>query len=352
MSATTYKVAVVQAAPAFLDREAGLRKAITLIEDAAAAGASLIAFPETWIPGYPFHIWLGAPAYWLQFVQRYFENALSRDGAEERRLCEAARRNRIHVIMGHAERDGGSLYMAQWHIDDRGHMLARRRKLKPTHVERAVFGDGDGSDLVVSDTDLGRVGMLCCWEHLQPLTKYAMYAMHEQIHIAAWPSFNVYGGMVHAFGPEFNSAASKMYSAEGQCYTLAAYGIVSPEMLDILCDTPDKRAMLGEGGGYAQIYGPDGRPLADPLPHDQEGLIYADIDLGSIALAKSMADPVGHYSRPDVMRLLLDRNPAERVVTSPPDFGTAIPRPVQAVDAAAGHAIAEPALIGEGAGSD
>jgi aliphatic nitrilase len=144
-----YKVAVVQAAPAFLDLEAGVDKTVAFIEEASAAGARLIAFPETWLPGYPWWIWLGTPAWAIMkgFVSRYFDNSLSYDSTEADMLRQAARRNGIFVVLGLAERDGGSLYISQWIIGPTGETIAQRRKLKPTHVERAVFGEGDGRGL-------------------------------------------------------------------------------------------------------------------------------------------------------------------------------------------------------------
>lgn len=318
-----FKAAVVQAAPAFLDVDASLDKACALIAAAAESGARLIAFPETWIPGYPWWIWLGSPAWGMQFVQRYHANSLVFGSAEANRLNDAARRHGIHVVMGCSERQGGSLYISQILIDARGKTIRTRRKLKPTHVERTVFGEGDGSDLAVHDTELGRLGALCCWEHLQPLTKYAMYSMNEQIHVASWPSFSLYRGVAYALGPELNNAASQLYAAEGQCFVLAPSGIVSDSMIELLCDTPDKRALLPPGGGSARAYGPDGRSLAEALAEDEEGLLLVDVDPRLIPLAKSAADPVGHYSRPDVMRLLLNRAPAPRVETMRPPFEAA-----------------------------
>jgi nitrilase len=316
----SFKAAVVQAAPVFLDLDGGVDKACRLISEAAGAGAQLIAFPETWLPGYPWWIWLGSPAWGMRFVQRYHDHSLVFGSAEAGRLANAAREHRIHVVMGCSERDGGSLYISQLLIDDAGRTIAQRRKLKPTHVERTVFGDGDGSDLAVHDTTLGRLGALCCWEHLQPLTKYAMYSMGEQLHVASWPSFSLYRGLAYALGPELNTAASQLYAAEGQCFVLAPCGVVSEAMVELLCDTDDKRALLPPGGGHACAYGPDGRPLAEPLGETEEALLLVDIDIGLIALAKAAADPVGHYSRPDVMRLLLNRDPAPRVERLRPGF--------------------------------
>jgi nitrilase len=310
-----YKVAVVQAAPEFLDLQAGIAKSIGLIEQAAARGAKLIAFPETWLPGYPWHIWLDSPAWGMQFVQRYHDNSLVNGSPEYERLAAAAKKNAIFVVLGYSERSAGSLYMAQAFIDDEGRTIATRRKLKPTHVERTVFGEGSGADLAVHQTKLGNLGGLCCWEHLQPLSKYAMYAQNEQVHVAAWPSFSLYKGGAYALGPEVNNAASQVYAAEGQCFVLAPCATVSPAMQALLCTDDTKRALLQAGGGYARIYGPDGRPLCEPLAETEEGLLVAEIDLGTISLSKAAADPSGHYARPDVTRLLFNKSGGDRVVS-------------------------------------
>jgi len=177
-----YKVAVVQAAPAWLDLDASIRKTIGLIEEAADKGARLIAFPEVFIPGYPWHIWMDSPAWCIGrgFVQRYFDNSLAYDSPQAEALRAAVRKAKLTAVLGLSERDGGSLYIAQWLIGSDGETIAKRRKLRPTHAERTVYGEGDGSDLAVHDRpDIGRIGALCCWEHLQPLSKYAMYAQNE-----------------------------------------------------------------------------------------------------------------------------------------------------------------------------
>lgn len=306
MNRQKFKAAAVQAAPEFLDLAASVDKAVALIDEAGRQGVELIAFPETWIPGYPWWIWLGAPAWGMRFVGRYFENSIEAGSREERALQEAVRRNRLTAVIGVSERAGGSLYMGQWIYGPDGEPIARRRKLKPTHVERTVFGESDGSHIAVHETAVGRLGALCCWEHIQPLTKYAMYAQNEQVHVASWPSFSLYAGAAYALGPEVNSAASQIYAVEGQCFVLAACGVVSPAMVELLCDSPDKQQFLTAGGGHARIYGPDGSPLGEPLAPDAEGLLVAEIDLAAIAYAKAAADPAGHYSRPDVFRLMFN----------------------------------------------
>ena len=155
-----FRLAAVQAAPVYLDRDATVEKGVALIEEAARNGADLVGFPETWIPGYPGWIWLGSPAWGMQFVPRYHAASLGLGSPQAQRLADAARDAGIHVVMGYSEKDGGSLYMGQMLIDRSGEVVATRRKLKPTHVERSVFGEGDGSHLAVHELDIGNVGGL------------------------------------------------------------------------------------------------------------------------------------------------------------------------------------------------
>ncbi|TDD39100.1 carbon-nitrogen hydrolase family protein [Saccharopolyspora elongata] len=313
----TVRVAAVQAESAWLDLNAGVNKTVELIGQAAAGRAQLVAFGETWIPGYPWWIWLDSPAAGMQFVPRYFANSMTRDGDEMQRIKDAAAQHGVHVVLGFSERDGGTLYLSQAFISDTGELISVRRKLKPTHVERSVFGEGDGSDLQVHATSLGKVGALCCWEHLQPLTKYAMCSLGEEIHVASWPSFSLYRGAANALGPEVNTAASLLYAVESQTFVVAPTAIIGTAAQEVFCDTDVKRQLLQPGGGFARIIGPEGSQLAEPLPETEEGLLFADLDPALLAIAKSAADPVGHYSRPDVMRLMVNRNPTPRVVETP-----------------------------------
>ncbi|MEE8600841.1 carbon-nitrogen hydrolase family protein [Euzebya tangerina] len=318
MLSRTVNVAAVQAEPIWFDMDATTDKVVSLIGEAARNGAELIAFPETFIPGYPWHIWLDSPAAGMAHVPTYLANSPTIDGPQMAKVADAARSGEITVVLGHSERDGGSVYMGQAVFDPSGAMIKARRKLKPTHVERSVFGEGDGSDLDVVDMEYGKVGALCCWEHLQPLSKYAMYSMGEDIHCAAWPSFSLYRGAAQALGPEVNNAASLMYAVEGQCFVVAPCAVVLDAGQELFCDTETKKALLGRGGGFARIYGPEGTMLAEPLAEDEEGILYADCDPALQAIAKSAADPIGHYSRPDVTQLLLNREPQRPVVAEAP----------------------------------
>ena len=298
-----FRAAVVQAEPVWNDLEGGIDKVIAFAREARQNGASIIAFPETFIPGYPWYLWLDSVAWQSQFTVAYAQSSLEIGSESWKRLERAAGEIGIAIALGFSEREGGSMYMAQGLIGDTGETLMTRRKLKPTHVERTQFGDGDGSDMRVVDTPLGRIGALNCWEHLQPLSKYALFAQQEQLHIAAWPSFSIFEGAVNALGPEVNVGASRQYAVEGQNYVLAPCAIVGEAGQALFADTELKKQFLKIGGGYARIFGPDGRSLAEPLDPAEEGILYADIDYAGILAAKNAADPVGHYSRPDVFAL-------------------------------------------------
>ena len=340
MQETTFKVAAVQAAPAFMDLEAGVKKTCSLIADAAGQGCRLVAFPECWIPGYPWFVWLNATALNMKYFVPYHQNCLVKGSDAYETICAAAKDNNIYVSLGASERDHGSLYISQFLIGPDGDTLVARRKLKPTHMERTVFGDGDGSDLQVVETELGRVGQLNCWEHLQPLTKYAMYSMHEQIHVGAWPSFSMYPE-AYALGPHLNNAASQVYAGEGQCFVVAPCGVISEEMVDELAENEVHRSLMMAGGGYARIFGPDGRPLAEPLDPKEEGLLVAEVDLSMITLAKNFGDPVGHYARPDITRLMLNREP------QPPTTGLALSAGAESVASQEIDVAEEPAAQAE-----
>lgn len=322
----TLKVAAVQAEPVWFDLEKTLDKTIDLIERAAADGVDLIAFPETWLPGYPLFLWtLPAPEQ-ISWVGRYHANSVRVDGPEMRRLREAARSNRIAVVVGYSEKAHGSLYLAQTAIGAAGEIIFHRRKIKPTHVERTLFGEGDGSDLVVKDTEYGRLGALNCWEHIQPLLKYAMYAQNEQIHVSGWPCFGMMG-MIPQLSPVANIGASRTYALEGGCFVLASTQMMSDEGIETfrLADGSLPPVYNG-GGGFATIFGPDSSQLSESLDEHTEGYVTADIDLAWIDLAKNAADPAGHYSRPDITRLILNTE-RQRPVVSPGEFGTEVSFP-------------------------
>ena len=303
------KVAAVQAAPVWMDAKGTLDKTIALIEEAGQKDVKLIAFGEVWLPGYPFTIWLQPPMAAMDIVMAHRMNAITVDGPEMRAICDAAKRADTYVMMGFAERDRGSIYCSQALISDRGEVLMTRRKLKPTHMERTVWGEGPVTDIKVADTPIGKVGGLCCWENIQPINRQGMYQLGEQIHVACWPSFGMFKGVRQAYSlsQEANMAESQSYALQGSCFVLAANSIITEESLDaITMGNEQLRGLVGPGGGSAIVFGPDGYRLTDPIDEHTDGLAIADIDLGMIEGAKVFADPAGHYYRPDVARHVLD----------------------------------------------
>ncbi|KAJ1323336.1 nitrilase [Microdochium nivale] len=303
------RVAVAQAEPAWLDLEASVNKTCALIDRAGSQGAKVLAFPECWIPGYPGWIW-SRPVD-IERTKDYIKNSLRVESTEMDRIKAAAARHGIVVVLGFSERQGDSLYIAQATIDggQQGRLLAHRRKLKATHMERTIFGDASGEALVgVVDTTAGRVGALACWEHAQPLLKYHMYSHRQQLHVAAWPPLHPHEGPeLWSMSSEGARALSRTYAIEGQSFVLHATSVISQSGIDRL-DSSTGIAMQIPGGGTSAIFGPDGRQVSEDLGQEEEGIIYADINLDDILRAKSFLDLCGHYSRPDMLWLGVDPN--------------------------------------------
>lgn len=308
----TSSVAVAQVAPAFLDLDGSLRRAEETIAEAARGGARLVAFAETWLPGYP--SWADAGIPWEDptakaAFARLHRNAVEVPGPATEALCRAARRHRIHVVMGMTERDAqfsrGTLYNSLLFVSDAGEILGVHRKLVPTHSERVIWGAGDGSTLHVFGTELGRLGGLICWEHWMPLARFAMHAKGEQVHVAVWPDL-----------PDIHHVASRAYAFEGRCYVLCA-GMYLPldavpqdlevrEALErVAAENPDPTLVLWGGSG---ILGPDGEWVAGPVAGREE-IVYGEIDLERIAAEQQALDTAGHYHRPDVFSVTVDETP-------------------------------------------
>jgi aliphatic nitrilase len=302
----TTRIAAVQAEPGWFDLAATVAKTVDLIAEAATNGAEIVAFPETWLPGYPVFLWAYPVPEQIPHIARYHAASPTIDGPEIATIREAAAAHGITVVLGLSEQDHGTLYMSQVIIGPAGEILLHRRKLKPTHAERALFGEGDGGDLQVIETAHGRLGALNCWEHLQPLVKFSMYAQHEQIHVAGWPCFGIFAEHP-SLGWEASMAVSRTYALEGGAFVVVSTQILSEAGAQNFLVGGSPSPIIDLGGGYARIYGPDGALLTEPLDSHEEGLVYADIDLSVIDIAKKFADPVGHYSRPDVFTLTVDR---------------------------------------------
>jgi nitrilase len=298
------RVAIIQARPVYLDMAASLAKAVTLIEEAARAGAKLVAFGETWLTGYPtwldncpdVSLWDHAPT--KELFARLRAESPTVPGPEVARLSEVAGDLGITLVMGLNERvdrgpGNGTLYNSLITFGPDGRVINHHRKLVPTYTERLVWGPGDGVGLRAVDTPAGRVGGLICWEHWMPAARQVLHADGEQIHVAVWPT-------VH----EMHQVASRHYAFEGRCFVLAAgllmdAGDLPPELK--LSESASHRDGLLVRGGSA-IIGPDGRYLVEPV-YDEERILIADLDLSVAEREKMTLDVTGHYSRPDVFEL-------------------------------------------------
>jgi nitrilase len=312
-SSQSVRVAAVQAEPVVLDRDATVTKACRLIAEAGKAGARVIVFPETFIPTYVNgRVWGRALATFgtdraRRAFTRLWEQSVEIGSASTERLGRAAREAGAVVVMGLHERVGSSstLYNTLLFLGPDGNVLGVHRKLMPTNHERMVWGMGDGSTLNVFDTPVGRIGGLICWENWMPLARYALYAQGEQIHVA--PT---------ADDGEMAAISARHIAFEGRVYVVSVCMILRRasyppdfELADELAGAPD---MLESGGSV--IAGPDGKLLAGPLV-GEEGILYADLDLGRLIGDRQLLDVTGHYARPDVLQLVVDRTAREPVAT-------------------------------------
>jgi nitrilase len=296
------KVAAIQAAPVYLDLNASLDKAVRLISEAAAQGAKLIAFPETWLPGYP--AWLDCcrdVALWdyppvKKVFARLMGNSVPIPGAVTEALALAAREHAVVVNITVNERvtEGagrGTLFNTMLTFDAGGQLLNAHRKIMPTYTERLVWGNGDGKSLLAVDTEAGRVGGLICWEHWMPLARQAMHEAGEEIHIAAWPQVK-----------EMNLVASRHYAFEGRCFVIATGAVMKaselPDELEPLARLQENPDSLVLHGGSAVI-APDGSLLAGPV-FEEETILTAELDFSRIAEESLTLDVTGHYARPDI----------------------------------------------------
>ena len=312
MTSSDVRVAVVQAGAIPFDRAAGVDKAVRLVADAAATGASVIVFPEAFIGGYPkglnFGLVVGArDAAGREEFRRYLDAAIAVPGPETARLGDAAAAARAYVVMGVIEREGGTCYCTALFFGPDGTLLGRHRKVMPTALERMIWGCGDGSTLTVVETPYGGLGAVICWENYMPMLRMAMYA--KQVALYCAPT---------ADDRDTWLPTLRHIALEGRCFVLSACQCLRRNAFPA-----DVRLSLGDGpdavlmrGGSA-IVDPLGRVLAGPQ-FEGETILTADLDLRELGRAKFDFDVTGHYSRPDIFRLHVNEQ-ATASVTAGPD---------------------------------
>ncbi len=306
------RLAIVQHPPVLLDREKTLERAVGHVAEAAAEGADLVIFPETFVPGYPIWMWRLRPGADIgltnELYGRLFANAVDLASDHLAPLQAAAGEHSLTVVCGINERDGsasrGTLYNTVVVIGSDGSILNRHRKLMPTNPERMVHGFGDASGLRVVDTPVGRIGALVCWENFMPLARFALYAQGIEIYVA--PTYDEGDGWIGTL---------QHIAREGRCW-VAGSGFAM-RVLDIPEDFPAKAELYPDAeawvnAGDSVVVGPDGKIAAGPLRR-QMGMLFAEVDVSSVATARRSLDVAGHYSRPDVFDLRVRTTPQKPV---------------------------------------
>ena len=316
----TVKVAVVQASPVLFDREATIEKTCQLIREIGDQGVNLVLFPEAFIPAYPRGLGFGAvvgsrSAAGRRTFERYWANAVQVPSSATEALGKAAREASLYLAIGIIERDSrfseGTLYCTLLYFGPNGELLGKHRKLKPTASERLIWGEGDGSTMPVFETAIGRVGGLICWENYMPLARMAMYGKGVEIYLAPTADHR-----------ETWHSTLRHIACEGRCFVLGCNQFVTKDMypadLEGLDDLNELPEIMCRGG--SAIISPFGEVLAGPL-YDQEGILFADLDLAEIARGKFDFDVAGHYARPDVFQLVVNERPFPPVVTKNDEKG-------------------------------
>jgi nitrilase len=303
-------LAAAHVAPVFMDAMASAEKAARWVGEARAAGADLVVFPEVFLPGFPYWINLYPPLMQAGLNRRYQDQSVEADGPEVALVREAARAHGMTVVLGASERRAGgrTCYNSSILIGPDGALLGVHRKLQPTYAERYIWGQGDGSTLFVVDTPVGRLGALACWEHTMNLARQALAEQQMEVHAALWPSLSTMAGFDAVANVQIE-AMMKNHALTAQCFVVSASSPVSQEMLDWLEREAGPQEILKAGGGWSAIVHPFCPVLAGPVSGVDEQLVLASVDLDDIKDVKMWLDTTGHYARPEVIRLTLDRRP-------------------------------------------
>ena len=313
------RAAAIQIAPDLNSGAGTVSLMCNAIAEASKQGVQLAVFPETFVPYYPYFSFVEPPVMSGKAHLQLYKEAVVVPGPLVNQLKQVASEHNMVLCVGVNEKEGESLYNAQLIIDADGELKLKRRKITPTYHERMVWGRGDGSGLKAVDTAVGRVGALACWEHYNPLARYTLMADGEQIHCAQFP-----GSMVGQIFADQIEVSIRHHALESGCFVVNSTGWLTPEQRATISPNEKLQKALS-GGCYSAIIAPDGSHLCDPIT-EGEGMAIADLDFSLITKRKRMMDSVGHYSRPDLFSLTVNRaeQPAIQTTESTatqPSFG-------------------------------
>ena len=304
-----FKAAAVQAAPVFLDADATVDKVCRLIKEAADNGAKLVAFPEVFVAGYPYWSWLTNPVDASPWFEKLVSASIEIPGPEIRKIAQAARANHINVVVGVNERSKtgvGTLYNTLVTISEEGRILGRHRKLVPTWAEKLTWANGDASALRVHQTSVGPLGSLACGENTNTLARFSLLSQGELMHVASYISLPVAPADYDM--AEAIKVRAAAHCFEGKVFTAVSCSTVSEEIIAAMeALNPKARELMSRrNSAFSAFLGPDGRVIGEPLI-DEEGIVYADIDLSRCIQPRQMHDITGHYNRFDIFDLRVNR---------------------------------------------
>lgn len=314
MNFKKFKAATVQTSPVFLNVPATVEKAIRFIKEAHDNGATLIAFPEVFIAGYPYWNWVMTPVQGSAWYEQLYRNSVAVNDIEMQPLYQAARDYNMHIVIGINERGTsfGEIYNTNLIINNQGEIIGKHRKLVPTWAEKLTWTSGDGSSLKVYDTEVGPLGTLACGENTNTLARFTLLSQGELVHIANYISLPV-------APPDYDMAEAikiraAAHSFEGKLFTIVSCSTISQEIKDALReDVPNIDALLDrKSSAFSGFIGPNGAVIGTPLI-DDEGIVYAEIDLAKCIQPKQMHDILGHYNRFDIFDLRVNVAPTRKI---------------------------------------